>query len=222
MELKANRTIGREGANKLSGNGLVHTLDMILKWVTRITAVNLLWIIFSLIGLIVGGVFPATVASLSISRKWLIGEIDIPIWETFKDTFKREFIISNLSGWLLVIVGSILYANYKVLLTMSGKFLLISTFAFYLLLLFYFLLVIWIFPLISHYNGTMMQHIKNAIILGLGKIHISLASLLWLFLVAYFSLKLPSSLLFVSVAIGSLGWAWISLRTFNVLDQKKT
>lgn len=203
----------------MSGSGLVNSLDSILRWVTRIAVVNILWIGFSLIGLIVGGVFPATVASLSISRKWLIGEKDVPIWKTFKDSFKKEFIISNLLGWLLTFGGGILYINYKILLTMSGKFFLISTFAFYLLVFIYLLLIIWIFPLASHYNGTIMQHIKNAIILGLGKIHISLANLIWLFLVIYFSLKYPSSILFVSVSIGSLGWAWISLRTFNKLDE---
>lgn len=200
-------------------NGLVNSFNTILKWITRIAVVNILWIGFSLIGLIIGGIFPATVASLSISRKWLIGEIDIPIWKTFKDNFKKEFIISNLLGWLLILVGGILYVNYRMLLTMSGNFLLICTFAFYLLLLFYFLLMIWIFPLISHYNGTIMQHIKNAIILGIGKIYISIANFLWLFSVVYISLKYPSSILFVSIGIGSLGWSWISLRTFNKLDE---
>lgn len=203
----------------MNGNGLVNSLDMMLKWVTRIAIVNILWIVFSLVGLIVGGIFPATVASLSVSRKWLTGEIDIPIWKTFKDTFKREFKNSNLLGWLLLLVGGILYINYKTLLNMSGNLLWISTFAFYLLVFFYILLIIWIFPLLSHYNGTIMQQIKNAIILGLGRIHISLASFLWLFIVIYFSLKYPSSILFVSFSIGSLGWAWISLRTFNKLDE---
>lgn len=204
----------------MNSTGLVNLLNTIFIWITRITVVNILWVLYTLKGLIIAGVFPATLAILSISRKWLSGAKNINLHKAFKQSFKKEFIASNIAGWLLTIIGSILYVNYKVMLNMTEELLGLNIFAFYLILFFYFQLVIWLFPIISHYNGTIFQHLKNSIIIGTGKIHMTILSLLWLFAVLYLSLKFPASIIFVSISIGSIGWNWISLRTFHKLDLK--
>src|SRR5690625_7635570 len=74
-------------------------------WVVRLVYVNLLWILFTVIGLGVLGIMPATAAMFAVVRKWLRGEDDFPIFTTYKDAYKEEFLKANLLGYILAIIG---------------------------------------------------------------------------------------------------------------------
>ncbi len=52
-------------------------------WVTKFAYLNLLWIAFSLLGLGLFGLFPATAAMFAVVRKWINGEKDIPVFHVF-------------------------------------------------------------------------------------------------------------------------------------------
>jgi uncharacterized membrane protein YesL len=51
------------------------------EWVTRLAYLNLLWIMFSLAGLVVFGVMPSTIAMYTVTRRWLTEDVDIPIFK---------------------------------------------------------------------------------------------------------------------------------------------
>ncbi|MBM7570683.1 YesL family protein [Aquibacillus albus] len=204
----------------MNGKGVVTTLDSILKWITRLAALNLLWIGYSLIGLLVGGVFPATVAALGLSRKWINGENEVKSWMTFKQIYRQEFKVANLIGWILTLVGLVLYLNYRLIAASEGEIMIIIPFAFYLLLFFYSLIVIWVFPLLAHYQAHWFQHIKNAIIIGLTKLHYTFYCGLLIFTVAYYSLGYPGLIPFFSISVISVGMMWICMRIFWQLDEK--
>jgi uncharacterized membrane protein YesL len=89
--------------------------------VTKLAYVNGLWMLFSLVGFIVVGFFPATVAMMTICRMWLNGESEIPIFKTFVKTYKSALISSNLLGWILAGVGVLLYINFLVLQANTGQ-----------------------------------------------------------------------------------------------------
>ncbi|MED3648899.1 DUF624 domain-containing protein [Halalkalibacterium halodurans] len=67
----------------MNGSQIVLSLDRVLRWIVQIAAINLLWFYYTLIGLCIGGVFPATLAALGVSRKWIMGNTDINIRKTF-------------------------------------------------------------------------------------------------------------------------------------------
>lgn len=205
---------------KMYANGFISSIDRIATWITRMALLNLLWVLYTLLGLIIGGVFPATVAALGIVRKWLMDEQDIGIWETFKDIYKQEFISANGLGWILNVIGGILYFNYRAIEAFQGQLSFIVPFAYYLLLFFFFLVIIWSFPLKAHYDAGILQLIKNALILGLTKIHISIAVLITLFAVAYLSLEVPTVTLFFLFSLSALIWFWFTFRVFVHLDNK--
>lgn len=204
----------------MNGHTIVQSLDTFFRWITRITIVNLLWIGFSLLGFIVLGVFPATVATLAVTRKWLTGARDIHIGKLFTETFKTEFIVANIIGWLLTILGILLYLNYKVMLTMVDTLPVITLFSFILVTFFYLLITLWVFPMIVNYKQTIMQYVKNAFIIGIGKLHVTLGIMIWLFVVLYISLEFPTTIIFCSISLAAVGWNWLTLKTFNKLDQK--
>ncbi|WP_404330145.1 YesL family protein [Mesobacillus maritimus] len=198
---------------------IVNTLDRIFTWITRLVVINVLWILYTLIGLIVGGIFPATVSVLKIFRKWIMGEDEFSIWGTFKQEYRKEFIKSNVVGWILTMAGVILYLNYLVIKSM-GDTNIVFLVAFYLLILFYLNLVIWSFPQLAHYNGKVKHFFKNAIILGFGRFHYTLAIMVYIFIVLYVSLKFPGILPFFTISIGTYGWIWISMNVFQKTNIK--
>jgi uncharacterized membrane protein YesL len=204
----------------MNGKQIVTSLDLILQWIMRLAVVNGLWILFSLRGLIVGGIFPATVAALGVSRKWIMGDKEIKIWKTFKQIYRQEFFGANIMGWVLFIVGGLLYLNYRVIANTTGEIIFVIPFAFYLVLFFYTIIVIWSFPLLVHYQGTWFQHIRNALIIGLTKIHYTLASGLVVFAITYFSLDFPGFIPFFSISMAAIGCMWLSMQVFKKLDHR--
>jgi len=198
---------------------IVTTLDRIFTWITRLVVLNVLWFFYTLMGLIVGGIFPATLTVLKISRKWIMGEDQFPIWGTFKQEYRKEFVKSNLVGWILTIAGVILYLNYLVLKGM-GDMNIVFYVAFYLIILFYLNLVIWSFPQLAHYNGKVKHFFKNAIILGFGRFHYTIAIMVYIFIVLYISLRFPGVLPFFTISIGTYGWIWMSMKVFQKVNIK--
>jgi len=104
------------------------------------------------------------------------------------------------------------------MINLEGEIFVFIPFAFYILLFFYITLIIWSFPLITHYKGSNKQHLKNAIIIGFAKIHYTLAIMLILVTVVYFSLEYPGIIPFFPVSLVALGWTWVSMKTFNSMD----
>jgi uncharacterized membrane protein YesL len=204
---------------RISSQFIVNSLDRIFTWITRLVAINILWFFYTMMGLIIGGVFPATLTVLKIYRKWIMGDKQVPIWSTFKQEYRRDFIISNLVGWILTIAGSVLFVNYLVMKNM-GNINIVFHVAFYLLILLYTNLVIWSFPQLAHYNGKVSHFFKNAIILGFGRFHYTMAIIVYIFAVLYISLSYPGILPFFSISLGTYGWIWISMDLFQKVDRK--
>ncbi|WP_181348094.1 YesL family protein [Thalassobacillus sp. CUG 92003] len=205
----------------MNGKGIVTTLDLLLQWITRLVTVNLLCIGASLAGLFIAGVFPATAAALGVSRKWLRGEEDFSVWKTFFHSYKKDFIAANLIGWLIAIVGIILYVNYQLIIGNQGDFPFFIPFAFYPVLFLYFIMAIWTFPLFVHYKAKCFHHIRNAVIIGLSKIHYTLGIGVVLFSITYLSLSYPGLIPFFSISVAAICSMWFTLRVFNQIDDRK-
>jgi uncharacterized membrane protein YesL len=139
--------------NKLSMSGL-YTLT---EWITRFAYVNLLWIGFSLLGLVVFGISPATVAMFTIIRKWIMGDNDFPVFQTFWNSYKKEFLRGNRLGLIIALLAYIIFIdlNYIKLDT-------IIQIPLYLIIFAIVMTILYIFPVYVHYNVTFFQLFKNS------------------------------------------------------------
>lgn len=61
------------------------------EWLFRLMWTNLLWIGFTILGLGIFGIMPATVAMFTVVRKWQMHETEISIWSVFKETYFKEW-----------------------------------------------------------------------------------------------------------------------------------
>ncbi|MCM3413474.1 YesL family protein [Metabacillus litoralis] len=206
----------------MNGKEIVSKLDFILQWIFRLVVLNVAWIFYSVLGLFVAGIFPATAAMLSVARKWILGEHDIKIFQTFKNAYRQEFATANILGWILTITGVILYVNFQLMKNSVSVFSVVTPFAFYLMVFFYMILLIWAFPMLVHYKATWRQHLKNAIIVGLSKIHYTIMCGLAIFAILFLSLSYPGIIPFFTISVLGIGVMWVTLRVFTKMDQGVT
>lgn len=204
----------------MKGNNVVTTLELVMKWINRVALLNFLWILFTLVGLVIGGLFPSTSATLGVARKWLMGEHDIKIWKTFKGIFSEEFISSNIIGWMLSVIAGLLYLNYLSLFEARENISIILPFVFYLVVFLFLVIAVWIFPLNVHNYANIINQLKNAFIIGIVKIHITVTIMLLLFSIMFFSLEYPVLLPFFTFSLSALLWMWLSIRVFSQVIDK--
>jgi len=89
---------------------LVFSLDRLLRWIIKVFWLHVLIIGFSILGLFIAGLFPAIVAALSVSKKWLDQE-EFSIAKEFRKVYFQEFFKANLLGWVFALIGFVLYIN---------------------------------------------------------------------------------------------------------------
>ncbi|MGS2776999.1 YesL family protein [Robertmurraya sp. GLU-23] len=134
----------------------------LLEWISRLAFLNILWISFSLLGLILFGFFPATVAMYSVVRKWMYGKEDVSIFRTFWTAYKQEFVKSNLLGLIIFTIGVILYIDFHFVIQATNSFVSILYIPFLLISFILVCMVFYIFPMFVHYDMKISQVIKNS------------------------------------------------------------
>jgi uncharacterized membrane protein YesL len=135
------------------------------EWIMRFAYVNLLWIGFTFLGVVVLGFFPATVAMFTVIRKWIMGETDIPVFQTFWTTYKSEFIRSNGLGLLIVIVGGLIVLNLVFIRNSGDSFTNMIQIPLYMFMFVVILTMFYLLPVYVHYELKLRQIIKNSFLL---------------------------------------------------------
>lgn len=203
----------KRGVNMWFEN-LIWKLYDVSTWLMKILYLNILWITFSLAGLIVGGFFPATAAMFTVSRKWLQGEKDIPLTKTFINAFKKSFLQINMIGFLLLLIGLVLYVDYRFFQGSENLILSFLTFPILLALFIYFIVTLFIFPVYVHYQFSTIQYIKHAFIMALGRPLYSIMMIVGSYFVYLAVSILPVLLLFASGSLLSIVLMWIAMKSF--------
>ncbi|OQM45786.1 hypothetical protein B6A27_08995 [Anoxybacillus sp. UARK-01] len=173
-------------------------------WIVKLAYLNLLWICFSCIGMIVAGVAPASVALFTVVRKWMMGKMDFPVFRTFFATYKKEFLPSNMIGLLLGGTAYILYIDFWFIVNAEEWLQTIFSLFFFIALIFYVITAVYIFPVYVHYQLRFRQYMKCAFFIGIANPFITLAMLTGIILLTIFFLYVPSFLPFFGASAFSL------------------
>ncbi|WP_307321771.1 YesL family protein [Evansella vedderi] len=200
-------------------NGMMGSLYRGSEWIMRIAYVNFLWLAFTLFGLIVLGVIPATVATLAVIRKWFMGETDIPILKTFLTVYKDGFIKVNILGLLLGIAIFIVYVDFLFLNTLDGMFRIVMNIALITIVFLLFIIIVYIFPVYVHYRLKLLDYIKHALIIGILNPLPTLLMIIGLLVLYQVFVYVPGLILFFGVSlicITLMGPAYISFRKVEI------
>lgn len=81
---------------------IMNLLDRIIKLII----LNVLWFLFTIVGLVIFSFMPATASVYMIIRKWMNGEnLDNNVFLDFWKHFKANFVKTNLVGLVFLIIG---------------------------------------------------------------------------------------------------------------------
>ena len=191
-------------------NSIFEKWQSICLLILQLCGLNFLWIIFSLLGVGIFGIGPATIAMFAIIRKIIRKKDDgNSMISTYWTEFRKNFISGNFFFFLYFIMGYILYVNW---LYVHHTFLQVM-FVFATLL--YMISLVYIFPIIVHYDwkGIVIK-IKYSLIFGVSHLHYTLVLFVALF-VAYFLLNLNLGIFsFFGVSITGFIIMWFTHQVF--------
>lgn len=189
-------------------------------FISKLAYANILWLGFTLLGLVVFGVAPATVALFTVTRAWVNKEWDIPVFKQFWSTYKDEFWRANVSGIALFAVGFLLYWNLTlfagsglVMLAVRG-ILLVIAFLFAFMLLLY-------FPTYVSFHLKGLNRVRAALLIACGHpLHV-MAMGVGLYGLQMLYMFIPGLILFFAAASIAYLLSWVSARIFSSMKQKQ-
>ncbi|TMW70935.1 YesL family protein [Alteribacter natronophilus] len=178
----------------MTGNAVVNRLFQALEIFVKVTALNAVWLLFTVLGLGVFGFFPAAAALLAVVRKWLMEGMDIPLFRTFAASYKSEFVKANLYGFLIVLYGWVLFVNYQYMQIATGWLQPVIAVGFIITAVLFLLTVTFLFPSLVHFRLSFAENIKFAFLLGVTKFYLPVLAGAGLMLVYHAVLYVPGIL----------------------------
>ncbi|GAB2535091.1 DUF624 domain-containing protein [Gracilibacillus alcaliphilus] len=184
--------------------------QQLFEWAAKLAYLNLLWIIYTLMGLLVLGAGPATVSLFTILRQMLRGNDHDPIWQTFHRTYRQEFWKANQLMIPIYLVGGFIYLDFMFIQALPYSFL-IDNIVFPALLLLTVLFILaagYLFTAYVHVDVSSGIYIKYALVM------IGLYPLFSILM--FFSLSIFAVVLFIFPAI--LPFYGVSIAAFIVIS----
>lgn len=138
-------------------------------WLWEGMLLHFTWVIYTMRGAVVLGIFPSTAALFAVIRSWFQVEKDKEeTGSLFKKYYVENFRMANALGWTLTIVGFMVYINSAVLLQVTNP---AMKFIGYGMVIFFFISVclisIYMFPLLSHYQLNFTNYLLLALKLSI-------------------------------------------------------
>src|SRR5690625_3940461 len=142
--------------------GVMGAVYQIADKVSKLAYINLLWILFSLMGLLAFGIFPATIAMFTVLRKMVLKQ-DFNMFSVFWKTYKKEFFKGNLLGIVLVIINVITYLSFSFYRESTGTMELFF-YPMTIVMILIFLATLFVFPVYVHFKMRLLHIFKTAFI----------------------------------------------------------
>lgn len=182
---------------RVKKNKFLNAVTNIGTWIANFFYLQLFWIIYSVKGLIVLGIFPATFAAVQVIYKWFESmEFDFSIHETFQDAYRDSYKQANIVGYISLLVVAILYVDLRV----SNVF--IQSIFLHTMLLFFSFAVLsvgmYLFTVMSRYEYSVKNVFKQSFFVALATPINTLAAGVALVL----SVALLSNYLFLAIFFG--------------------
>lgn len=186
------------------------------EWTTKLIHVQIIWILFSLMGLFFLGIFPATFTMFGVIRKWIMKQDDFPVFKTFWRTYKDMFLKSNLLGYGMLLLGSSIYYYIDMFSSMSVVLFIVSM----MFGLVFLMTALFIIPVYVHFDIPLPEVIRHASIIAVSHpLHILLMVLslvgFW-----FFSTLLPAALPFIGFSLICYLLMLIAYSAFISIEKK--
>lgn len=187
-------------------------------WIWRMMQLNWLWLSHILLGGVVLGVFPATVAMFAITRKWLQGELDHPMYREYHQYYRQNFWKVNGLGWVYLVLGAFLVYDLYLVTQISGMIALLSSMLLIVMSLMYLFSFFYLFSYYVHFNQTFKNYLIQPFIITLLSFKQNILIAIGLTLVGYLIYHIPGLILFTLGVMPSYWVMKVSLNRFREIQ----
>ncbi len=182
----------------------------IMQFLSRLTDIFILNILFIVCSLPVVTIGASATALYSVTLKMAKNE-ESYIFQSYFGAFKSNFKQSTISWLILMLIGTVLWGDYRALGIMGEPLQRIFSFVLFaagVLLLF---TALYLFPYIARFENTIKNSIKNAFMISIAQLPYTLLLLLLFALAAAFTLFIDFRITgFVWFVIGFSGIAYLN------------
>lgn len=189
--------------------------------ITRLAYVNFLWVLFTMLGLGVFGLMPATAAMFGVVRKWEMKE-EINTFSTFLRIYKEEFVKTNLFGIVLFVIGYLLVMEFQILRSQESTIYLIVSFGVLAVFLMYLIILTYFFPVFVHFNLKFIDYMKWPFVIGV--VHPLLSIFLFVVIgcgIYMTFVTIPALLFFFGGSVTAYIIMWGAAKTFPKYEMKE-
>ncbi|RZT21516.1 YesL family protein [Fictibacillus sp. BK138] len=199
-------------------NGVMGKMNVLCEWLVRLVLIQFYWVLFSLLGLVVLGLVPSTMAMFSVTRQLVMKNEDVPLFRTFKESFFSQFWKGNGVGAILFLVSAILYVDYRFFIaheTMSAVAFLILTISF-----FAGMIVCFLFPIYAHYDVGVWEGIKKSVFVCLSHCHYGLLAMVGVGLLIVLYVMFSGLLILIGGSTIAMFLTILGQKVFKNIEQK--
>ncbi|MGU3470557.1 YesL family protein [Paenibacillus sp. D51F] len=177
--------------------GIMGGFYRISEWIMRLAVTNILWIVCSLpfaffvftaflstgleenamsmfywwlvMGLAAAPftLFPATSAMFGVARKWVMGDLDVPLFRTYFRHYKENYLQSMIGGIVYALLFGIMIVDFKYF--QGNSSLQLVSYVFLGLILLLGISLFNFFSMVVHYHMKTFQLLKNAVLITIGR-----------------------------------------------------
>lgn len=201
-------------------NSLVSGIFASFEWFMRIVKLNVIWLLFSISGLFIFTLFPATIAAFAVTDQWMKGNVDVPVWNAFWKTFKSKFWRAQSIGYLLVLSFLIIYIDYLFFKSFElGVLQYVVYFVLFLLGILLMTITLYICPMIIENDQGIKTAIKTSLFTGLAFIHWTFINFLGVLGIMFVTYLFPAAFVFLTMGTTIL---WITCMNYIVKNKIET
>ena len=195
--------------------------QIIFEWAVKLAYLNILWILFSLLGLGVFGVGPATVSMFAVIRKCLRYGTDFSMTKEFVEIYQSNFWYANRIMLVLIPAYLFVWIDFAVIRLLPSSFI-IDKVVFSSVIMLSLLIVIvtcYVFAVYVHFDLAFWRNFKFAfMIAGISPLS-TIMILLGLFVCSIIVLIVPAGSIFYLISVPVLIIQVCALRAFKKISE---
>jgi len=193
----------------------------IVDWVATVTVLNLLWLLLTLLGGVVFGWAPATVAIFAVWRQKARKDERLPIAKAMWQEYRTNFLKANGLGLILMASGVSLIFYSFTLAQWEGVLMLVFWMIFLLIAIIYVTVLVFIFPVYTHYDIKFLEYFRYAFSIGIAHLHYVVMIVLAVGVIFWISNIIIAIYLFFSFSLVAMFVTHLSLIVFDKIEEKQ-
>ncbi|OCA85979.1 hypothetical protein A8F94_14125 [Bacillus sp. FJAT-27225] len=202
-------------------NGFMGVFHRFSLWVVRLAYLNIVWILFTLAGLVIVGVGASTLALFAVLRKMIVFDEDVKIFHAFKEEFKLNFSRGIKLSFLYTGIGLLIYFDIRYFSQFEGMFYEILVGFFTILFILFGLAFCYVFPICSHFQMKTSESFKNSFLFPVFAPLQTLLIVLGLILCTIFFTIVPGFLPFLGISLPAYVISYFAQLSFKRLEEKR-